>query len=387
VNANNRLVCAALLLYCAGALISLSLRLEHIQWDFAVYYRAPQAYARGLDPYRMIVPCAVDGSAAPRGFKFYYPPLMLALFAPFSLLGYPAAARLFFSINCAALAALVVVWRNKFLGGRAGALFYLLCAASFGSPLYLALRAGNVVLMEQCLLWMGFHFFLDRRSAAFCLCVLAAAVFKVTPLFFLSLLLFVEDNRRWRCLAGSVGALCAGAAVVGILAPGLWVRFLHNSTRILYKAQPSTYAMLRELLPPACVWPAYATLAAAVLACTAIAAARLGAGGRGRMIYLACAAYAVVLPHFEDYSYMLLIPPAYALLRDAGPARRWLPACLFLAASSAGGSIPLAAPGMGFVMRYVPLILVYCIWVVFAWGAIREGVAVTSPDGPPAPGG
>lgn len=375
VNTINRWTCAALLLYCAGVVLSLSLRLEHLQWDFSVYYRAPQAYARGLNPYRMIVPCAVDRFATPRGFKFYYPPFMLPFFAPFSLLSYATAARLFFAMNCAALAALILIWRNGFLGGKAGALFYLFCMASFGSPLYIALKAGNVAIMEQCALWLAFYFFLGRRYPAFCLCVLAAAVFKGTPLLFLALLFFAEGGGRLRCLAGTAGVLCAGTAVMCAVAPGLVAQFLRNSWEILDKVhQPSTYAMLRELLPPPGQRLAYAALVAAVCACTVSAGmilrAGASAGKRRAVLFLACAAYAVILPHFEDYSYILLILPAYALLCDTGPGSRWLPACVFLILSSMGGSLPLVKPGVGFALKYSPLMLTYCIWGISVYRAV-----------------
>ncbi|MEI6633238.1 MAG: glycosyltransferase family 87 protein [Chlamydiota bacterium] len=382
----NRWACAALLLYCAGVILSLSLRLDYLQWDFSVYYRAPQAYARGLDPYRMIVPSAVEGSAAPRGFKFYYPPFMLLLFAPFSRLSYATAARLFFAMNGAALAALILIWRNGFLGGKAGALFYLFCMVSFNSPLYIALKAGNVAIMEHCALWLAFYFFLERRYLAFCLCVFVAAAFKGTPLLFLALLFFEEDGRRYRYLAGAAGVLCGGAAVMYAIAPELWAQFLHNSLEIIDKVhQPSTYAMVRELLPPAGQRLAYAALVAAVLACTVRAGMILRAGapvGKSRsMLCLACAAYAVILPHFEDYSYIILIVPAYALLCDTGPGSRWLPICFFLILSSVGGSLPIIMPGIRFALKYSPLMLAYCIWGIFVCRALPyRGDRANLPD-------
>jgi hypothetical protein len=376
----NRMACAALLLYCAGVIISLSLRLDRLQWDFGVYYHAPQAFARGLNPYRMIVPCAVEGAASPRGFKYYYPPFMLLPFAAFSLLGYTAAARLFFAANVAAAAALLLVWRNGILGGRGGAVFYLFCLAAFGSPIYIALKAGNVAIMEQCALWLAFSFLLARRYAAFCACLFAAAAFKGTPLLFLSLLLFETDGRRYRFLAFSAAAVCAAAAAVCAAAPGLVQQFLAGALRVVDKAhQPSTYAALGEMLPGAWQKASYGAVAAAVLACTVRAAAALRAGsspGKNReMLFLACAAYAVLLPHFEDYSYIVLIVPAYAVLCGAGGAGRPAAALFFLILSSAGGALPVLGAWTKFALRHSPLTLAYCLWGVSVWRALRGGAA------------
>jgi hypothetical protein len=81
-------------------------------------------------------------------------------------------------------------------------------------------------------------------------------------------------------------------------------------------------------VPPILPQAAYAAVVAAVLMVSAWLFARLKpmeqrAGDFWR-ICLVCLVYAIIVPHFKDYSYILLIPPAVHVLTSC----RWLPPAL-----------------------------------------------------------
>ncbi|HVV53536.1 MAG TPA: glycosyltransferase 87 family protein, partial [Polyangia bacterium] len=120
-----------------------------LQQDFAAYFIAGAARARGLDPYVNHVGAAGpgvdgrlwDGVATFRHSRFLYPPLVADLFRPLAALPYLAAKSLF-------TAAMLGAWLGAGLlaaGDRRGRTAYFVASALF-FPLYRHLERGQLDL-------------------------------------------------------------------------------------------------------------------------------------------------------------------------------------------------------------------------------------------------
>ncbi|MCX6357193.1 MAG: hypothetical protein NT045_04855, partial [Candidatus Aureabacteria bacterium] len=98
---------------------------------------------------------------------------------------------------------------------------------------------------------------------------------------------------------------------------------------------------------------------------------RPGREGEFIVIGMAVAAYAIALPHIEDYSYTLLLLPAFVLLKRY-PREAFIPLCAgLLIFSSAGTMLPVLGPLLRLCGRYSPLVLCYLVW----WGYLRAAAA------------
>jgi hypothetical protein len=82
------------------------------------------------------------------------------------------------------------------------------------------------------------------------------------------------------------------------------------------------------------------------------------------LIFLACTVYAVILPHFEDYSYVIVLVPAYVILRMSRPGELCA-FLLFMTLSAAGTTLPLVRPLIRIILAYSPLILTYLVWGLY----------------------
>jgi hypothetical protein len=279
-----------------------------------------------------------------------------------------------------------------FLKDEADLLFYIFCLAAFNSPIYIDLKTGNVSIMEQVALWLAFCFFLKRRLLAFCVCVIASAAFKGAPVLLLLLLLFLRN--RWR-YAYFFGALCAfGAAQLAcyVATPALFSDFLHSAARVIYKVnQPSTFALVGDLLrlveiKTAMIIPAYVQrvifcgIVAAVVTRTWRSVMMLRSldffDKEKVMVYFACTAYVLVLPHFEDYSYIIMLVPAYYILKRSSARAVYAFLFLFVVLSSATTTLPLMHAAVRIVLINSPLILTYFIWGLY----IREIALLSGRD-------
>ena len=377
-----KLVSVLILLYCVSVACSLLLRADARHWDFKVYYHAARAYASGVNPYDILVRAQVEDSATHRGrFMFVYPPEMLFAFSVLSSMEYTTALHLFFITKCALLIVLLCLWKSAFLKDEADLPFYLFCLAAFNSPIYIDLKTGNVSIMEQVALWLAFFFFLKRRLFAFCIFIIASAVFKGTPVLMLFLLVFLRDRKRYVYF---FGALCVYGAVqlaCYACAPALFCDFLHSAARVIYKVnQPSTFALVGDLLRlveirTSVTIPAYVQhvlfwgVVAVVVPLTLQSAMRLRsldlAGKEKLMVYFACTAYVLVLPHFEDYSYIIMLVPAYYILRRFSTRAVYAFLLLFVILSSTATTLPLMRAAIRITLVNSPLILTYFIWVLY----------------------
>ncbi|MET0412995.1 MAG: glycosyltransferase family 87 protein, partial [Polyangiaceae bacterium] len=222
---------AALLLgvFAIWSWIQVFRQLGDIQWDFRIYYHAAKADIAGQDPYD---PATLARFARRRVLGGYaYPPATLAFFKPFTLASFDSARQIFFCFKTLLLVGLVALWRTRFSDARAALVLYLACLFAFNNTIYVDLRAGNVSLLEQALLWPAFYCYTRGRLAWFCVLVLFASTWKQVPILFLGLLLVELDRKRMMLLLASLAAFAAYLLVSRAAQPDLFAAFLENAAK------------------------------------------------------------------------------------------------------------------------------------------------------------
>ena len=319
------------LMACFGLLALVSVRWHAYQWDFYMFYGSANDFLHGISPYRG------------QGLSFYHPPITLYLYSLFVRLPFPVAYQLWFCLKLVALAWLFLLWTRHFLTLNSTwrtTLYFLL---AYNGAIYSDLVSGNISLFEQCGLWLGFAALLEGRYARFCLCVILVAQFKLTPIFFSLLLLLVPTRPQWKWFA----VCCAGFAAVFSLNFALQPALLRDFFRIAPALDergtlsPGTLAFIRDAFDmlggPGFSIGTRADEAAFLITALAVGGLSLLAVVRHRttelepdskkIIYLACVAYALMIPRMKAYSYILLLIPTLDLLLTL-PRRTLVPAAV-----------------------------------------------------------
>ncbi len=331
------------------------------QWDFLTYGYAVQAWQDGADPY------------APLGewsLPFVYPPWTLPVLAALTLL--PPLAWLGLKVLLAG--GLLALWRRLELSLL---LLALIALVGLHAPLYRDLLSGNVNLLEVSLVWAGLYALYKGKEPLFVGLIVAASLFKLTPVLLLGLLVFGEHPRRWALLGAGLGVVALAVAASWLLQPELFQAWLANVGRLEEFApyDVSTRALTTELrealsvtlgvqLAPSVGGSLYG-LAALVIA--GLSFRGLRQAELRRRLFIATAAYALVLPRLKDYALLLLVPAAVAGLKDIGKrgAFALLLALLLLNTdSSALTSLPGLRELQMLALRYLPWLAVLAIWLV-----------------------
>jgi hypothetical protein len=365
-------LCAA---YAAFLLAFLLVRIDACLWDFKTYYYAAMTAFSNQNPYDLFT--LSKAAPSPVLYNYVYPRFTLHFFRPFTLFDYHTAAVCFLLLKCALLAMLVTAWSRFFLQRTAGALFFVLLIFGFNSAVFMDLKVGNISIIEQALLWSAFYFFVKKRYFLFCGCLVAGSVCKVFPLAFVALLLFGSGPRKYWFCAGTIAVFGCIMGAEYIANPAFFRGFLANASQLYYESgmhNPSTMALIRDLagfvtvktgmhVPPAAQWAVFCILSGAVI-WTTVAAIRSLRGrddfqARIRVLFMVCFTYAILHPRFKDYSYILLLAPAYDVARRLSGAVA--PALAILIMLIPGKS---NLPGWNLLIEYYPLIVAFGLWHV-----------------------
>ena len=344
-------------------------KLHVYQWDVGVYWWGGRSFAHGVSPYGPI-------PRQPEYLHFVYPPLVASVFSPFSVLNVSATKVLWFVLKAIAFVTTVRIWRSR-IGGDLLAvppLFFFTFA--FGSALLVDFTAGNIAVFEQCLLWLGFAALLSRRWWIFTLLVVVAAQAKLTPIFFLGLLLVVDRRPRWAPFIGGTALFAAAVGANALVLPDQTREFLVSISSLRERGwgDPSTLGVMEDLvdqlrglrlpLPAVTAHLLYLAAAAAVLWQT-VRWWRVRRAVRSHdpllVILVALTVYALVMPRMKDYSYVALLPVGWYVLS----ARRQLAAPLAVLAVLVPRPVPqlkLWLPLVPQVYTYAPLIAALVLW-------------------------
>jgi hypothetical protein len=344
-------------------------KLHVYQWDVMVYWWGGRAFAHGASPYGPI-------PGQPEYLHFVYPPLVASAFAPLAVLNVAASKVLWLALKIAAFAATVRLWQRRIPAEQSAVppLFYFTFA--FGSAALVDFTAGNIAIFEQLLLWLAFAALLSRRWWIFTLLVVVAAQAKLTPVFFLGLLLVIDGRPRWApFLAGSlVFALAVGANA--LLLPGQTREFLASVSALGERGwgDPSMLGLMEDLVdqlrglrlpfPIATATLLYLAAVTAVLGLTVRwwrARRAIGSHDPLLTVLVSLAVYALVMPRMKDYSYVALLPVGWYVLAR----QRQLTASLAMLAVLVPRPLPqlkLWLPLVPQVYTYAPLLAAFVLW-------------------------
>lgn len=373
------LITVLLALYFVTLVLHISARYTDYQWDFRTHRKAGEMFAAGKNPYDPNVLLAQEDAS----FLYTYPPITLFFYELFARASYKTAFHIFLLVKCILLVGLIYLWRREFLKQATGPFFYLFCLLAFNAAVFRDLIAGNINLVEQVLLWLAFCFFLRRKPAWFCIFCLTAASFKMIPIFFLILLVFSDDNRKYIYFAASAGAFLVYLLVQYVIAPELFSGFIRNALIVVGERGtivPSTFTLLSDIfkwfsksagimVPEALQFSIFLLIAAAVVFWSYKALMRLQRVDPEDkeiiLLFLVCLVYALINPRFKDYAHMLLLPPAFYIIKKT----RFIPAAPFIFFLSILVYPPFIVPGteiiFSFFWKYYPLMIVYTIWGMY----------------------
>jgi hypothetical protein len=366
-------------------------KLHVYQWDVMVYWWSGRAFAHGASPYGPI-------PQQPEYLHFVYPPLVAALFSPLSVLNIAATKVLWLVLKLVAFVATVRLWRKR-IGVQQDAvpaLFYFTFA--FGSAVLVDVTSGNIAIFEQLLLWLGFAALLSRRWWTFATLVVVAAQAKLTPVFFLGLLLVIDERPRWSPFIGGSLLFVLGLGANALLLPGQTREFLASITALGERGwgDPSTLGVMEDLvdqlrglrlpLPAVTAHLLYLAAVATVFWLTVRWwRARRAAGTSDPLlvVLVTLAVYALVMPRMKDYSYVALLPVGWYVLAT----HRQLTASLAVLAVLVPRPLPqlkLWLPLVPQVYTYAPLIAALVLWSMLTAPASATD-SRAAPEQEPAP--
>ena len=380
------IIAVALALYMGSILVPIYKHCNILQWDFKTHYYAAEVDEAGLNFYDR--PYLHHFARSPVTQYYSYPPLSIWFFRFFSLFKYRTAYTLFLCLKCIILLSLIILWQKEFLQAKGGVFFYVFLVFAFNGALYIDLAAGNISLFEQFGLWFAFFFFLRQRYMTFCLLVLLVSIFKVVPIFFLIVLLLSHEKKKYVYFLGSVAVFLFVHFISYLMNPFLFGEFVRIFSDMLREKRgitnPSTYVFLNSVfnrlnqrtglnLPPVILPAVFLLVAIGIIFISWKAYLRLKqmpVTDRGRlMIFLTCLVYALLIPRFKDYSYTLLLVPAYFVLMNLTEKKGAVFFFILMILTIPGHANP---PGIEvlseFFWNFYPLVLAYLVWILLMQG-------------------
>jgi hypothetical protein len=367
-----------LLFYLFTLIMHMSAHHEKYQWDFRTHRMAGQIWAKGENPYD---PKVLDPRSG-TGFVYNYPPVTLLFYRLFSLVDYQSAFHIFLTIKCLLLVGLIYFWKRMFLASDGDTLFYLFCLLVFNNVFFLDLIAGNINLLEQVFLWVGFYYYLKQKPYPFILFIILASSFKMTLAFFLVLLLLSDSRRKYFHFGIGAGLFGGYLLIQFMIVPEMFKGMLRNAFSVVSEpgaVGPTTHKLVQEFMQlignfsgtdlSGTVWFIAAGVMLLVIWLSAKAYFTLQQGSSDekakQILFLVCLVYALIHPRLKDYAYLLLIVPTYYTIKNAG--RRSVFPLLFILAimASPHWSLPLLDSLSTLLWKYYPLLIVYFTWGVY----------------------
>jgi len=361
------------------------------QWDFKSQYHSAKVFLTGGNPYDSETIKSISGTP----WWYAYPPATLWFFGLFTCVEYKTAYYIFLFLKIFATVSLVLFWSKKFLGENISPYFLIFLIISFNSALFRDVRAGNINLFEEIFIWLSFYYFLEHRYAPFSFFILLASAFKLTPIFFLSLLLFSPDKGTIKYFWITTVLFVAYLLLQLIFSPDLFFGFLTGASSTLGESgpySPSTISLLKTasqylnqeigmFVHPVILAFVFASISGSLFIFTIRLYRNPGfqkiKDSDKLLLFSFCLIYSIVHPRMKDYAYILLIVPTYWIIKETC-YKNIFPFAFFLCILS---SSDITLPGFGvffiLIWDYYPLILAYIIWFLYAF-EINHRIKFTS---------
>jgi hypothetical protein len=368
------------------------------QWDFRIYYAAALLHQSGISPYDSTHFRDLVGETT---LYYPYPPFTLYLFYPFTALGLPAATTVYLTLKIAALVVLIALWMRTFGLFKDKWLFLFFVFFAFNGAVILDLRSGNCCMFEQVLIALGMYCYSKGKIAGAAAAITLAAGLKLGPILLLGIL--VSSGRKREILyAVGFGALFAAVfAAAAIVSPALFSDFAHGIGRLHERApdNPATWPLvvdivdavqqtaqlqLPQLTKNGIFFAIVVTAGAVSLLSLRRFQLREHPEARLWRICLVTLLYAVVMPRFKNYTYILLVGPSFYLLTSSRLPRPIILACALLMMFTYRGYIELGRvfqPFFWVAGEYYSLLLAWLLWGLCCYSMARWGLDATSPAG------
>ena len=402
---------ALLLAYGLYLVVDVWIHRDEYLWDYRSCYYNGWDYREGVLPYARTL-MRQPRHAPKEVYNFLYHPVLLWLFAGWSLVEFHTAYSLYVLLSVGALGATIALWRRAFLPRDSGLLLYLLCLFGFNSAFYRGFEAGNINTFDIALVWLAFYMFVKERHLAFILLVVAVSLGKGFPIVLLGLLFFIEGRRKWRYILWAGLVFAAVHGITFAIHPKALLEYAAQKVHILREplegpeaSMPSTRAILYVLFrhlaarkvidfaeAPILLVGSYLGLAVTVVMVSVRGLRRLRVKGEERriiVVFMGAFLLALILPHFKDYSYALLIPPTYVVITR----QRFVGASALLAGIVMVPYVWEKLPGVkavgAFLAPYGVVFIAYGLWMTFLVMISRQprSVVERTPEGPQRPRG
>lgn len=301
------------------------------QWDFKTYYYAAGVYFNGGDPYDIDALSSAAGE--PVRYHFVYPPYTLHFLRILLVFDYRTVYFLWFALKIIALVLLIITWRKFFLcDSRYEILLFLLCTLAFREAIIRDLYAGNITIFEQLLIWLAVYSFLKKKPIQYCVLITISALCKMTSIIFLLLPLIDKDRKSILSVMGATIIFLSINIISFINHPIFFREFIGNA---LFSGSirrgninPASFALIRDLVGylshstglnmPFLEILLYALFVVTVMIISYYLTKEYNfRKNRLSFVIVVFFLYALVLPRFLDYSFILLIIPSLYVIRNA----------------------------------------------------------------------
>lgn len=365
------------------------------QWDFRIYYAAALLHQSGISPYD---PTHFRDLVGETTLYYPYPPFTLYLFYPFTALSLPAATTVYLTLKIAALIGLITIWIRTFRLSRDGWLFLFFLFFAFNGAVILDLRSGNCCMFEQLLIALGMYLYSREKIGWAAAVFTLAAGLKLGPILLLGIL--VSSGRKKEILyAAGFGALFAAVfALAAIVSPDSFTDFRHGIGRLHERApdNPATWPLVCDMLDAvqetARMHLPQFTKSGLFLAIVFAAAAvslfslrrflpREHPQARLWRICLVTLLYAIVMPRFKNYTYILVVGPAFYVLASSRLPRPLILASAIVMTFTYRSYIELGRvfqPFFWVAGEYYSLLLVWLLWGLCCYSMARPGLDTPS---------
>lgn len=344
-------------------------------WDFKNYYAPVKVMEAGLDPYdhsnfKVVFP---DGNHK----RWQYPPITLWIFKPIAQLHYENARRIWFGLNLIFLSLLVIVWHRTFLHLSLNAFTIWFFLLAFNGTLIWGLASGNIVIIEQLLIFLGIAFLLNQKYWHFGICIAFSAQFKLVPVAFLVLLLISAERPKWKPFLGGSLIFFGLASLNIVFYADLIPAFLEKATTdhlvapsnvsmrgFLAEMEPHVYQLFGKA-PEGEGWLSFAVYMAVsifvlVTSFYALKKYRHRTQDPRLIALFFCVVYCIVVPRLLAYSLITVLIPTLFLIRESN---HQVVIPVILAIIFPVSYYPVAQDFLEKLTNFIPLIALFVVWV------------------------
>ena len=294
--------------------------MEKIPWDFEAYFYAAKTYFMGGNPYDGKIIHEMTGYK--NGLTFFYHPYFLLFLGPLTYFSLEKASFIYLAFNAAIILYLIVIFQRWFDRDLKIYLFLFLFFGAFNSALFITFNSGNVSLIEATILWTAFYYLVKERPMAFTVLIFTAALFKIFPIIYLLMLLFIPKVKR-KHVGKVLAFLVAIWAIPFLFRPSLFLQYVNNVINPPVERgiiNPCSYSLIVDVIQNLTNRQYFAfyiyLLWVALVICFLLLSLRAlnWEKDKKNIIFLSVLSFIIAAPRFKDYSYVLAIPVAYGMI-------------------------------------------------------------------------